>query len=173
LGHGNWLGGVGAGFQSLVLLLPIVGIALTFGRLFSRLGKGGWSKTEGKPFARAAFVLAGVALIGGLAYVWAPNGDYEPIRKGEKGTLAEGVHTITHVGSGRSSLISRDRAKARGDLGTTPVTTTDPASTRDQQTPAQETTTTWSSGARTATSLRSSASTSTTIDRSSTGATTP
>jgi putative peptide zinc metalloprotease protein len=141
-GNSNVFGGVGAGAQSLILLLPILGIFLTFGRLFGRVGKGGWRKTEGRPVARSAFVLAGVALVGGLAYVWMPNGDYEPIHKGERGTLAEGVHSIAAVRSGRPGLVTRDRAAERNELDertdTTPTTT---PSLGDLTTPRETTTT--------------------------------
>jgi hypothetical protein len=137
------LGGVGAAAQSLILVLPIAGIFLTFGRLFGRVGKGGWHKTEGRPVARGAFLLTAVALVAGLAYVWMPNGDYEPIHKGERGTLAEGVHSITEVRSGRPGLVPLERAVARHDVDDSgPATTPTTAPSLGDLTTPQETTTT-------------------------------
>jgi putative peptide zinc metalloprotease protein len=168
-GDGNVLGGAGAGFQSLILLLPLIGIALTFGRLGSRLGRGGWRKTEGKPLARGAFVLTSVAVLAGLAFIWAPNGDYEPIHRGERGTLAEGVETIRHVGSGRSSLVTRDRAKERGELDKEVVSTTDETT----PTTAPEVTSTTSLRSSRTTAPERSSRTTTTFRRSTSETTSP
>jgi putative peptide zinc metalloprotease protein len=117
--HGSVLTGLTGMAQLLILVLPLTGIVFTFARLGRRVGKGGWEQTEGKPVLRAAFVVSSVAVLGLLIYVWLPNGDYEPIHKGEKGTLAEGLATLARVGSGRPGLVAKDRAAARGELGPT------------------------------------------------------
>jgi hypothetical protein len=100
--------------QSLIVLLPIIGILYTFARLGARVWKWGWNQTSG--VGRGAFAVTALAVLAGLVYVWTPNGDYEPISRGERGTLDEGVRAIANVRTGRSSLESRDQAEARGEL---------------------------------------------------------
>ena len=46
-----------------------------------------WSRTEERPAARGALVLASSAAAVFLGYIWWPNGDYRPIQPGEKGTI--------------------------------------------------------------------------------------
>jgi hypothetical protein len=50
-----------ASFQLAVLCLPVLGIAVTFWRLGTKLGVGGWRATAARPVLRAAFVLAASA----------------------------------------------------------------------------------------------------------------
>jgi len=88
--------------------------------------------------------------VGGLAFTWLPNGDYEPIRKGEKGTLTEGIAAIAKAPTGRPSLVSAQRAADEGRLEVAPgerlpVTTVAPAvsgttTTARGQQPSQSTT---------------------------------
>lgn len=104
--------------QSILLVLPVIGIALTFVRLGGRGARKLWSLTEGKPAGRLAAGVAMAAAMAGLAFTWWPDGDYQPIRPGERGTLGEGVAAIAAVPSGRPSLISQERAAESGRLGT-------------------------------------------------------
>jgi putative peptide zinc metalloprotease protein len=133
-GNGNVVG-VGTGvLQVLILLLPLVGIVLTFARLGFRVGRGLWRSTEGKPLGRTAALLGMTAVLGGLVYTWLPNGDYEPIRQGEKGTLSEGIAAVAQVPTGRPSLVSEQKAADRGRLvlppgEVPPVTTIAPTTT--------------------------------------------
>jgi len=115
-GNGRALEGIGGVVQALIVVLPLVGIAYTLARLARRLA--GWAcrTTEGKPLARVLVALVGLAAVGGLVYVWLPNGDYRPIRKGERGTLAEGLRAVAEIPTGRPSLVSRQRAAERGEL---------------------------------------------------------
>ena len=115
-GGGDVVQGVGGLAQAAILVLPLVGIVYTFARLFVRILRGGWRNTDGRPVLRVGFVGLMAAVVAGLAFVWLPNGDYEPIRRGERGTLSEGVAAARRAGSGRSSLESRERAAARGEL---------------------------------------------------------
>jgi putative peptide zinc metalloprotease protein len=127
----NWLPAVGGVAQSLILVLPLLGLVLTFLRLGGRMSKKALTVTEGRPVSRVALGLVAVAAIGGLAYTWLPDGDYKPIRKGEKGTLTEGVAALEHIASGHPSLESRDKAAEAGRLAPVdgPVPTTVPVST--------------------------------------------
>jgi len=59
----------------------------------------------------------GVVAAGGLAlaaFTWWPNGEYQPIQPGEKGTLASGVEAILAVPSGRPALTSERQAELGG-----------------------------------------------------------
>ena len=126
---GDWLGVASGAFQSVILVLPMLGLVLTFVRLGGRAGRGLWRKTEGKPLGRLAGTGAMAAAVVALGYTWLPNGDYEPIRPGEKGTLTEGVAAISQAPTGRPSLVSQQRAADEGRLVVppgeqVPVTTT-------------------------------------------------
>jgi putative peptide zinc metalloprotease protein len=115
------VGGVASGvFQSLLLVLPLVGIVLTFVRLGGRAGRRLWRATEGNTAGRVAAALGMVAVVAGLAYTWWPDGDYEPIRPGEKGTLGEGIAAVAKAPTGRPSLVSAQRAADEGRLAVPP-----------------------------------------------------
>ena len=134
LGDGDALGVATGAFESLLLVLPLAGIVLTFVRLGGRGGKRVWKATEGKPLGRLAATAAMATVVGALAYTWLPDGDYEPIRPGEKGTLSEGVAAIAAAPRGRPSLVSQERAAEAGRLVAPPgekpavTTTTSPQS---------------------------------------------
>jgi len=150
LGEGDFIGVASGAFQSVILVLPLVGITLTFVRLGGRGGRRLWRATEGKPVGRVAAAVGMAAVVGGLAFTWLPNGDYEPIRKGEKGTLTEGIAAIAKAPTGRPSLVSAQRAADEGRLEVAPgerlpVTTVAPAvsgttTTARGQQPSQSTT---------------------------------
>ena len=99
--------------QSLILVLPLLGIVLSFGRLGRRLGAKGWAATEGSPVARLALCAATAVMVGGLAYTWLPNGDYQPIGPHERGTLGEGVAAAARIATGRPSLVPEEKAAER------------------------------------------------------------
>jgi putative peptide zinc metalloprotease protein len=150
-GEGDFVGVASGAFQSVLLVLPVLGITLTFVRLGGRGGRRLWRATEGKPVGRLAAAAGMVAVVGGLGYTWLPNGDYEPIRKGERGTLTEGIAAIAKAPTGRPSLVSEQRAADEGRLVVppgeeVPVTTRPPAvagtttTVRDAQPSPQSTT---------------------------------
>jgi putative peptide zinc metalloprotease protein len=117
------LAGVGI-LQSLILILPLLGIVLSFGRLGRRLATKGWKATEGSPPARLALCAVTIAAVGALAWTWLPNGDYKPIGPHERGTLSEGVAAVAHVATGKPSLVPEEKAVERGDTpADTPTTT--------------------------------------------------
>lgn len=113
---GDFVGVASGAFQSVILVLPLLGITLTFVRLGGRGGRRLWRATEGKPVGRLAAAVGMAAVVAGLGYTWLPNGDYEPIRKGEKGTLSEGIAAIAQAPTGRPSLVSEQRAADEGRL---------------------------------------------------------
>jgi putative peptide zinc metalloprotease protein len=139
LGKGDvFAAGVGI-LQSLILVLPLLGIVLSFGRLGRRTGTKAWKATEGSPVARLALCAVTVAAVGGLAYTWMPNGDYRPIGPHERGTLSEGVAAATKVATGRPSLVPEQKAVERGEE---PAVTTTVPSDKNEKPAATSTTVT-------------------------------
>jgi hypothetical protein len=67
---------------------------------------------------RRLVALTGVAaVLGAIAFVWWPNGDYEPIRPGERGTIGEVIRAVPQVPSGRPSFTA-ERAAEFGAIPT-------------------------------------------------------
>lgn len=154
--HGGsaFAGGFGV-VQMLILLLPALGIVVTFWRTGLRLLQGMWTKTEEKPLARMASVVALSVLAAFLAYIWWPNGDYRPIQPGEKGTIQGAAAQFAAIPSGRPGL-----TKARQQqLGGAPFQDSSAFST---QVPRNPTATTTTDTATTPTTSTSTTSTSTT-----------
>lgn len=116
-GSGDAVAGVAGVVQILALSLPVIGIVLIFVRLGHRTGRGVWRGTEGKPLLRTAALGAGTAGAVLLAMAWIPGENYEPIRKGERGTVPELAAAAERLPSGRAPLTSKERAAERGELG--------------------------------------------------------
>jgi putative peptide zinc metalloprotease protein len=160
-------------FQMLILLLPAVGIVVTFWMVIRRVFGAVWARTEGHPSARAAFVLASGAAAAAVGYTWWPNGDYRPIQRGEKGTIQGAVMQFENVSSGRAGLtparaaalggaplVSSRRRPAVANLDTTTTTTT--STTTETDTTLTQTTT--SDTTQTDTNTGATVSTDTTTD---------
>ena len=95
--------GVGV-FRMLALTMPLAGIAVSLGRTGRMAGRGivNWSRSSAP---RAAFAaVATAAVVGAAGYIWWPNGDYQPIRPGERGTVGEALASVPHVPGGRPSF---------------------------------------------------------------------
>jgi putative peptide zinc metalloprotease protein len=103
--------------QGLMLVLPVAGLCLTFGRVGSRAGKGAWSWSEGRPERRGALVAVAGASVALAAFTWWPNGDYRPIQPGERGTVPGGLDSIAEIPTGRPSL-TPGRARELGGAPT-------------------------------------------------------
>ncbi len=113
---GKALAGVKDVLEMLLLVLPLVGMVYSTSRVGRRFGTGAWAWSAGSPPRRAAVVAGTAALLGGVAFVWWPNGDYRPIQRGEKGTLVSAVRDLRHLPSGRPSLT----VQRQQDLGGAP-----------------------------------------------------
>jgi putative peptide zinc metalloprotease protein len=179
-GGGSVFAGTFGIVQMLVLLLPALGLVVTFTRTGSRSLRGIWTKTEGKPAARGASFAGLSVLAAFLAYIWWPNGEYRPIQRGEKGTLGGAVRQFEAVPTGRPALtkerqkqlggapFQEKQAKQSGDSsssGTTTTTetqTTTTPTTTDTQTQTTETNTSTTTTSTTTTSDTVTSSTSTT-----------
>ncbi|MDQ4063365.1 MAG: hypothetical protein M3122_05585 [Actinomycetota bacterium] len=92
---GEILATVAAAIQMIFLVLPLAGLAYTFGLLGKKLGMAAWARTEGKPVLRSG--LASVALVsfGLLTVAWWPSEIYEPIQPGERGALQDSLKAMS------------------------------------------------------------------------------
>ncbi|MDT7536741.1 MAG: putative peptide zinc metalloprotease protein [Actinomycetota bacterium] len=94
------------GIQLVFLAIPIIGLGYTFGRLFSQLGRKGWTASAGSPAKRTGFLLAAAAVLGVLVFAWWPDARYTPYREGETGTLQTQAAALQYVGQGQPVLRS-------------------------------------------------------------------
>ena len=132
-GSGNALAGVGGIIQLLALSLPVLGILLMVWRLGQRTMTWTWQRTDGRPVLRllAVTVLAGVA--GLLLLTWLPRTNYEPIRRGERGVIGDGIAAVRRLPRNDAPLTTYRRAAA--------VTTADDPDTPVSEEPVSSTTT--------------------------------
>lgn len=86
----------------LALVLPVAGMALSLTRVGRMVGGGLARWSSGRPVRRAGVVLVGSAVVAALAYVWWPNGDYEPIAPGERGIVSEVLEGLPGLAEGRA-----------------------------------------------------------------------
>lgn len=102
--------------QLVVLLIPTIGAVITTVRVGRRAATGAWSWSSGSPGRRFS-VLGGAGLLATLLVLaWWPDGSLTPYRKGESGTVQQGVTAISGVGRGTPELRSPqdlDRDAAR------------------------------------------------------------
>ena len=165
------LGVIGEGIQMALLVLPAIGIALSFSRGAKHMLQGAWNWSSDSPLRRGLVMLVTSALAGLLVFVWWPNGDYRPIQPGEKGTLSGAVDQFSYVNTGRPGLTAQREeelggapfeaeapgvspedvdpvspgdpdAEAPAEEPATDPTSTDPTSTSPSDTAPAETTTT-------------------------------
>src|SRR4051794_9751736 len=93
-GSGDFFAGFAGLLQLLALFLPVVGSVL----VTQRVVRTGVSRTRawsaGRPGRRAVAVVAGAAVVAGLAWAWWPSGQYEPVRASDRGTLPSFVQML-------------------------------------------------------------------------------
>ena len=100
-----------------MLVLPVAATSLSIGRTGKMAGRGllGWSRAStGRRFVAA---VGAVAVVGAMGYVWWPNGDYEPIRPGERGTVGEVIAATSDLPGGRPGFTPERAA----EFGATPT----------------------------------------------------
>ena len=129
--NGEWAGVAVGLIGTGAVLLPVLGMVFMMSRLGRRMARGLWSTADRFPAGRPLALVAGAAVIGGLAFLWWPNGEYRPIQPDERGTVTDGLRTIAEVPTGRPGLTEQrveelGGAPARADQATT-TTTTPPA----------------------------------------------
>jgi hypothetical protein len=107
--HGAAELGVGV-FRIAGLVLPLAAMSLSVSRS-SRMALRGVANWSRGSIVRRAVAVTGVAAVAAAtAFVWWPDGDYEPIRPGEKGTLVEAVRSVPQIPSGRPSFTPQQAA---------------------------------------------------------------
>ena len=89
-----------AALQLVILLIPVIGISLTVGRVSGRTGRAAWSWSADSPARRGGVGLAAAALLGVLACSWWPDSTYAPYRPGDTGTMAAGWADVGTPGVG-------------------------------------------------------------------------
>ncbi len=146
--------------QVITLVLPCLAIILTASRIGRRAVSGLFGWTAGSAPRTALAAGATLAVAGLAAWTWWPNGDYEPIRPGERGTLSEVATSVTSIPSGRPAwtpareqehgrepTVRERRADDSGVIGPVgedeeelvpPATSTNPAEETTTTTPAPE-----------------------------------
>src|SRR5215217_2763001 len=91
-------------FQSGALVMPLAAMALSISRSGRMAGRGLIAWSSGSALRRAVAVAGTAAVAAGAAYTWWPNGDYQPIRPGERGTVGEALQSVHDAPGGRPSF---------------------------------------------------------------------
>ncbi|MDQ6649342.1 MAG: hypothetical protein M3Z02_04415 [Actinomycetota bacterium] len=86
--------------QLVFLVIPLLGLGWTFGRLGMQLARKGWATSAGSGPKRAGFLAAAALVLGGLALAWWPDARYTPYRPGERGTVEDQAQALAYVGQG-------------------------------------------------------------------------
>ena len=94
--------GVGV-VRMLALLMPFAAMSLSLVRTTRMAGRGLARWSRGSTPRRLVACTGAVAVVAAVGYIWLPNGDYQPIRPGERGTVGELVSSIPDVVGGRPS----------------------------------------------------------------------
>jgi putative peptide zinc metalloprotease protein len=93
------------------LMLPVAAIGLTFGRL-GRAVVRGMSSWAGRSTSRRIVALTGTAAIAALALgTWWPNGDYETLRPGDRGTIGDGIRGFDEIPAVRAAFTPAQAAQ--------------------------------------------------------------
>ena len=124
-------------FEMLILVLPLMGMIYSVGRLGKRAGAGAWTWSGHHPARRGGLALGTAAAVGLVAFLWWPHGEYRPIQPGERGTVVSAVSSLPAVPTGRAAL-PRERAR---ELQGAPFLHKSAASSPAEATPETRTTT--------------------------------
>jgi len=92
-------------------VMPVAATSVSLGRTGKRAGRGvyRWASISRQ---RIAVALAAVlAVLAATTYILLPNGDYEPIRPGERGTLGGAVRSLPASTGGRPAFTPEDATK--------------------------------------------------------------
>lgn len=82
----------------MALLVPVLAIGYVLLRVVRRTWSAVWQATQDRPAARTLAVLAGAALLALVAWAWWPDGQYEPVRQDERGTVSSLRTVAAHGG---------------------------------------------------------------------------
>jgi putative peptide zinc metalloprotease protein len=90
--------------QLLALALPCLGLAVTGYRTSRMAGTGLLRWASGSPARTALASVVAAAVVCFTAWTLWPNGDYTPIRPGERGTVGEAISALPAAASGRPTV---------------------------------------------------------------------
>lgn len=132
-------------FQMVVLVLPCLGMAYTTARLAGHGGRGAWRWSDGRALRRAPLLAGAATAVACVGFLWWPqHGDYRPITKSDRGTLAGGLRDLRQIAHRRppaappspspAPVRSTAPAKAAATPAPAPKTTTTQTATTEQQT---------------------------------------
>ena len=119
----------------LLLVLPVAGMTLSMTRATRMAGRGLNSWSRGSAPRRVVAFSVAATVVGAIAYTWWPNGDYQPIRPGERGTIGEAVDGLTHAPGGRP-MWTPDHALMYEQVATTRQAEADKRAGRSGEGPA-------------------------------------
>jgi putative peptide zinc metalloprotease protein len=94
------------------LVLPILSSVYMLGRILLRTAKNRYGRF---------LVLPALAT---LAWLWWPNGEYQPIQRGERGTVQDSVRAVAALPTGRPGLTVDREAELEEDTPASTTTTT-------------------------------------------------
>ena len=98
-------GAATAGVIKLIALsLPAAGIAFGLTRGGTKLTRGLWTGTRGRPVSRLGALLLLGGAVTALTAFWWPDGDYVPIREGERWTVQSAAVAVSRVATGEPSF---------------------------------------------------------------------
>ena len=118
--------------QIFALGLPLVAIVATAGRAALGLSRGLWGWSDGHPARRGSVLIGGAMAAAFALFVLWPNGDYQPIQKGERFVVQDGIQAIRDVRTGRPSVSTLEDLPASDTTDTTVTPANDPASDSDR-----------------------------------------
>lgn len=134
LGDGDVLRAIAGILATLAVALPVASIVYMLSRLVKRVAAASWRFTNDRPAGRAALLPAYALALLGLAWLWWPNGEYQPLEKGERWTVQETFSKTADVSSGRPGLTAERATQLEEQTTptTTPATTSTTAVEREQ-----------------------------------------
>jgi putative peptide zinc metalloprotease protein len=115
-GTGDGTAGAAGVIKLIALGLPALGIAFGLSRGGTRLTKGMWNGTRGRPFARMGSLLVLMGALAGITAFWWPDGDYVPIQEGERWTVDTAAVAVSHTARGEpafAEVVPEETTEAR------------------------------------------------------------
>ena len=119
VGDAEVVDALAAAVSMVIFTFPVLAVALLLWRFARTVVTTVWKWTDGKPVRRTAAALAGLALLGGLAWAWWPDAErYRPVSPDEGGTLTQ----LVSAPLGRASATLPASAATTGTTGATGTT---------------------------------------------------
>ncbi|MGH2773735.1 MAG: hypothetical protein ACRDIU_11450 [Actinomycetota bacterium] len=134
LSRGSQTGAAAGSLQMGMLVLPMAGMTVTFGRVGKRVAAGLGRLGSGRPGLRLLAVGLLIAGVTFAAWALAPGADYKPIGPDEKGTVQGSVAVAR-----RAVVLERpgaDEASPEPEVSPSPTETASPSPSQDSSSPS-------------------------------------